>query len=824
MRRIYILLVFLLSCYLGEAQSFSYSQYVKAAEKAMLTKDYYSALSFYNDAISFEKGDLGVLYQAAEAARLFNSYNLAAERYNAVIESESNGEYPLSSFWLGDINQRMGDYEQAKSFYNMYLSEHEGEDAFYTQKAQKEIAASDWAIGIVQNPDENIAIEHLEAEVNSPYSDFAPVLLEDGLVFSSLRFDQEDVELPASLYSKVLKVNGTGVEDYDENINEQNILTAHSAFNINKSRIFYTVCDYVNIGEVQCDLYYRPVLGDGTLGNEVKLPDGINQATSTSTQPSVGFNEALGKEVLYFVSDRTGGEGKLDIWYTTLEGADKYGAVMNLGSVNTADNDITPSFHNASQVLYFSSEGYLSLGGYDVYRSNLDDGVFGKPEHLGYPMNSSYEDIYYNLSDDTNTAHFSSNRMGSLYLEESEEACCAHCFDIYEMDIGDIELNLNALTFDKNTLEDVNGATVRLICVATGEEEGVVTNLDGNDHRFLLRRGKEYKIVVEHPDYIPADPVYFSTMRAFRSEEIIKKIYLERAPNPYDLQVLTFDQLTTLALNGVTVTMEDMTDQSIQTITLTHANSNDYLFEVIKGHSYKVTGSKSGYYDASISFVANYAEGETRLIKRLYLQPRIPELYLPLTLYFDNDIPDRRSRLITTNRTYTQTYNAYIVLKEEFKQKYSETLEGTNKALAESRVEEFFEGRTRPGRYRNGVRVGYNRFQLFLSTMLNEISAGRSFELAIRGYASPRAATKYNAALSQRRVESIKNELRAYAGGALSRYIDDGRLVITELAFGETTSPPVSDRLYDLRNSWYAPEASQERRVEIERVTAIGQN
>ena len=181
---------------------------------------------------------------------------------------------------------------------------------FTTQKAQKEIAASDWAIGIVQNPDENIAIEHLEGEVNSPYSDFAPVLLEDGLVFSSLRFDQEDIELPASLYSKVLKVNGTGVEDYDENINEQNILTAHSAFNINKSRIFYTVCDYVNIGEVQCDLYYRPVLGDGTLGNEVKLPDGINQATSTSTQPSVGFNEALGKEVLYFVSDRSGGQGQ----------------------------------------------------------------------------------------------------------------------------------------------------------------------------------------------------------------------------------------------------------------------------------------------------------------------------------------------------------------------------------------------------------------------------------------------------------------------------------------------------------------------------------
>lgn len=820
MRRVYILFVFLIGSQITFGQSYSYDQYIEAAEKAMLNKDYYTALNHYNSAVQFNKSELSALYKAAEAARLFNAFNMAAERYQAVNDGESNGEYPLSSFWLGDVQQKMGMYPEAIASYDMYLSEHEGEDAYYTEKAQKEKLACEWAQGIVASPDENITIEHLGEGVNTPYSDFAPVEVNDRLVFSSLRFDHDKVEkLPASQYSKVLTLEGTSAVDYDENINIDDVLTAHSAFNINKSRIYYTVCSYINVSDVECDIYYRPVLGDGTLGNAVMLPESINEESSTNTQPSVGFNEKLGKEVLYFASDRDGGKGGMDIYYTTLEAGDTFGDVQNLASVNTAGNDITPFFHNSSQVLYFSSDGYQRLGGYDIFRSGLDDGMFGEAEHLGAPINSSYDDLYYSLTDDTNTAHFSSNRTGSTYLEEAEEYCCVSCYDIFKVDIGDIKLDLNALTFDKSTSEAIRGATVRLINVTTGEEVGLITNLESNDHMFDLQRGMEYKIMVEHPDYLPLDAIYLSTKRAFRSESYIRKIYLERAPNPYELHVFTFDQLTRSALYGTAVTLTNLTDNSIQEVSVTGEGTNEFLFEVIKGNSYRLTGSKTGYYGASISFVADYPEGEFLLIKNLYLQPNVPELYLPLVLYFDNDIPDLRSTRTTTDKTYTETYNNYIVRKEEFKERYAETLEESLAAEARNAVEAFFEDRTRPGRYRNGVREGYNRLQLFLNTVLNELSAGKTYKMSIRGFASPRAATKYNAALSQRRVESIKNEINAYAGGALLRYMENGQLEIEELAYGETTSAAnISDRLYDLRNSVFSPEASQERRVEIERI------
>lgn len=88
--------------------------------------------------------------------------------------------------------------------------------------------------------------------------------------------------------------------------------------------------------------------------------------------------------------------------------------------------------------------------------------------------------------------------------------------------------------------------------------------------------------------------------------------------------------------------------------------------------------------------------------------------------------------------------------------------------------------------------------------------------MSIRGFASPRADTKYNLALSQRRVVCIQNELNDYKNGALKEYIANGQLKITELSYGESLAPDnVSDALFDRQNSIFSPEASRERRGEI---------
>ena len=70
---------------------------------------------------------------------------------------------------------------------------------------------------------------------------------------------------------------------------------------------------------------------------------------------------------------------------------------INIAASNTEGDDITPFFHGRSQSLYFSSNGFQNMGGHDVYRSRKQGKDWGTPQHLGYPVNSSYDDIYYSV-------------------------------------------------------------------------------------------------------------------------------------------------------------------------------------------------------------------------------------------------------------------------------------------------------------------------------------------------------------------------------------------------------------------------------------------
>jgi len=564
--------------------------------------------------------------------------------------------------------------------------------------------------------------------------------------------------------------------------------------------MYYTVCRYLNGTDISCDLYSRTVGTDGALGVETRLPSPINMDSSTSTQPNVGFDKESGKEILYFASNREGGEGKLDIWSVSIDGDNTYGTPSNLSDINTNADDITPFFHNNSQVLYFSSEGYTNLGGYDIYRSVKEGGSFGTPENLGAPTNGSYNDVFYSLDELGEQALFSSNRVGSMYIDETNKSCC---YDIYKADITDLEINLNALTFDAKSLDSLEGVQVQLICAKTGDVMGEITNDMANDHKFKLERNKEYLIVSSKKGYA-TDTLRLNTNTVFKSEDIVRKVYLKRTS--LELQVFTFDDISQQALPGTTVRLIDLTDGSIQEVVVTNESGNDFVFDVVPGHSYKVEASRDRYYSDSVEFVAKDDDGSGIITKKLYLVRRDLNIYLPLALYFDNDHPDLRSNKLTTTQSYTDTFDKYVFKKQEFKTKYAK-MEGSDKALAESRVDEFFE---------KDVKGGFDTFLRFLDYITGQLKDGNSFDISLRGFASPRADTRYNLALSQRRVVSVQNELQQYQNGVLVPYIESGQLRITELSFGESLAPDnVSDRLYDRRNSVYSPEASRERRVEI---------
>jgi len=111
---------------------------------------------------------------------------------------------------------------------------------------------------------------------------------------------------------------------------------------------------------------------------------------------------------------------------------------------------------------------------------------------------------------------------------------------------------------------------------------------------------------------------------------------------------------------------------------------------------------------------------------------------------------------------------------------------------------------------------------LFMDKLIERLEAGEIIELSLKGFASPRAANKYNLALGQRRIWTIKNELRAYNGGVMAPYIESGKLQVVEISFGEEAAPKdISDSYKNRRLSVYSVEASKQRRAELVRVRVL---
>ena len=126
-------------------------------------------------------------------------------------------------------------------------------------------------------------------------------------------------------------------------------------------------------------------------------------------------------KILYFSSERGGGYGGKDIYRASLLADSTWGNIVNLGdSVNTTYDDDAPFIHPDGITLFFSSKGRNSMGGYDVFRSTMNpaDSSFKKTENLGYPINSTDDDIYFVLAANGKNAYYSSGKKGGKGLKD----------------------------------------------------------------------------------------------------------------------------------------------------------------------------------------------------------------------------------------------------------------------------------------------------------------------------------------------------------------------------------------------------------------------
>ncbi len=190
------------------------------------------------------------------------------------------------------------------------------------------------------------------------------------------------------------------------NINEHE---GGASLTADNNTLFYTVCKYDKVKKyLNCDIYYSEnINGEWTPVKSVS--NKINLEMSWESQPSIS---ADGK-TLYFVSDRSGGYGGYDIYRSIKSGNGEWGTPMNLGAlINSKGNEKSPFIHPDGLTLYFSSDGWLGMGGYDVFYSRLsENGNWLKAKNIGYPINSPEDELGFFVSMEGEYGYFASNKF-----------------------------------------------------------------------------------------------------------------------------------------------------------------------------------------------------------------------------------------------------------------------------------------------------------------------------------------------------------------------------------------------------------------------------
>lgn len=437
------------------AQTFRES--ILYGDEAMEDRDYYTAAMYYRNALYLDSSSVKASWKYADAARLFNNYRDAEKYYSVVLDMGGEPRYPYSRFWLALMQKSNGRYSEAGENFKRFLKEHPEAEEYYRQKANLEIQACEIAPVIISKP-LNLYVDHLlDVRVNTAYSDFnAQQLWDTALVFSSLRpviVEEAESFIPNTYVSGIYfalasRAGWSKVREFDSRINAPGYHTANATFSADMTRMFFTRGKIEGNPQMRTELWTAKNVS-GKWQKPERLPDNINLAGYTFTQPALSELEDF--DVLYFVSDRPGGIGKLDIWYVIIKDG-KYGEPVNLGgNINTPGDEITPFYHDSTATLYFSSDWHKGLGGFDIFRSAGALNKWTAPVNIGYPLNTGYNDIYFNINRVDNDGYLTSNRPGSLYIKS--ETCCNDIY-YYEWRPEVKKTDTAALAQDTVTLEE----------------------------------------------------------------------------------------------------------------------------------------------------------------------------------------------------------------------------------------------------------------------------------------------------------------------------------------------------------------------------------
>ncbi|MEP7265147.1 MAG: OmpA family protein [Bacteroidota bacterium] len=257
--------------------------------------------------------------------------------------------------------------------------------------------------------------------------------------------------------------------------------------------VFFTACQRQG-GEGSCDIYLSSYSADNKWSKPINLGAPVN-TSSWESQPSFSSD---GKTLYFTRRVTTKGQVNSDLFYSVFREDNTWSAPVSLGdTINTTGNEESVFIHPDNQTLYFSSNGHEGMGGLDIYISRrLENGRWGIPVNLGYPINTCGDENSLVVSADGKHAYFASNRpegFGDLDL---------YVFDLYKEAQPLLTSYVKGKVTDAITSLPLS-AHFEIVDIESGKT--VVSNTtDKMRGEFLatLPAGKEYLLNVSKDGYL----------------------------------------------------------------------------------------------------------------------------------------------------------------------------------------------------------------------------------------------------------------------------------------------------------------------------------
>jgi len=491
MRSLLIIILCFLFCVDVLAQQNPYStknkdaiNYYLAANHAVDDKDYDEAVISLQKAISNDNKFVEAHALLGDIYRQRKQNSPAIESFKKVLAIDADFNRAIY-IKLGELEVNEGQYANGLPHLEKYLTY---TDISESNKgtAEKLIKDGKFAIDAMLHPVQFVPV-NIGPEINTTADEYSPIATADEktLIFTRQIGRNEDF-YQANRENKQWE-KATYLSD---RINTPNNNEGAQSISQDGKFLFFTGCNRPD-GMGRCDIYVSQKKGNDW-GKPFDLSSPIN-TSGWESQPSISADG----RTLYFVSNRKGGYGGYDIWKSQL--TDKgWGEPENLGpNINTAYNEQWPFIHADDNTLYFCSNGWPGMGNQDLFVSRLGtDGKWGKPENLGYPINSHGDETALTLTANGATAYFASNNLKGF-----------GGFDIYSFDMP-VKLRPKVVTYVKGIVADAKTkdpleSAVEILDLQT--EKPVYQDYSSEEHGdFLatLTSGKNYGLNISKTGYL----------------------------------------------------------------------------------------------------------------------------------------------------------------------------------------------------------------------------------------------------------------------------------------------------------------------------------